>query len=283
MHKLTKVTPLIRREIWRKYKEKMFITKWKYKEQEYKELATFYRIHYNTVRKTIQRARKQDFIVHSSTRRDNLWCNFKKYLKQERRILKRVIRESWIIRYEKSMAWELVHIDLHKRKNIKWENPKKKKYVAWVIDDATRLEYSEILSDKKAKTLALFIKRTYAWFKKHGITIKKLMSDNWLEFTTHHKLSRPRHSFEKMLVELNIKHSYTKVRCPQTNGKIERFWRIFEEQFFRKYEFTSNKDFNIKFKDWLVFYNTKRRHWWIQYLTPMQKLENLFEENKVCL
>ena len=210
-----------------------------------------------------------------STRRDNLGSNFKKYIKSERRILKRVIRESGIIRYEKSMAWELVHIDLHKRKNIKWENPKKKKYVAGVIDDATRLEYLEVLSDKKTKTLALFIKRAYTWFKKNGITIKKLMSDNWLEFTTHHKLSRPRHSFEKMLVQLNIKHSYTKVRCPQTNGKIE--------QFFRKYEFASNKDFNIKFKDWLVFYNTKRKHWWIQYLTPMQKLENLFEKNKVCL
>jgi len=63
-----------------------------------------------------------------------------------------------------------------------------------------------------------------------------------------------------MLKKLNIVHKYTRVRRPQTNGKIERFWRIFEEQFFRKYTFSSNKDFNIKFKDWLVFYNTKRKH-----------------------
>ena len=124
------------------------------------------------------------------------------------------------------MAWELVHIDIHKRRNIKWQNPKKKKYIAWVIDDATRLEYSEELPNKKAKTLALFIKRASAWFKQKGITIKKLMSDNWLEFTTHHKLSRPKHSFEIALIELNIKHSYTKIRRPQTNWKIERFWRI---------------------------------------------------------
>jgi transposase InsO family protein len=86
------------------------------------------------------------------------------------------------------------------------------------------------------------------------------MSDNGLEFTTHHKDSRPKHTFEIMLVKLNIKHSYTRVRRPQTNGKIERFWRIFEEQFFRKYVFYSNKDFNMKFMDWLVFYNTKRKH-----------------------
>jgi transposase InsO family protein len=63
-----------------------------------------------------------------------------------------------------------------------------------------------------------------------------------------------------MLKKLNIVHKYTRVRRPQTNGKIERFWRIFEEQFFQKYTFASNKDFNMKFKDWLVFYNTKRKH-----------------------
>lgn len=283
MHKLTKVTPLIRKDIWRKFTEKMRITKWKNKEAEYLVLARYYMVHYNTIRKIIQRARMQDFSVHLSIRRDNLWCNFKKYLKIEKKLLKRVKRESEIIRYEKEMAWELLHIDLHKRKNIKWENPTNKKYVAWVIDDATRIQYAEILSDKKAKTLAQFIKRAYAWFKNKGITIKKLMSDNGLEFTTHHVNSRPKHSFEIALKELDIVHKYTRVRRPQTNGKIERFWRIFEEQFFRKYEFLSNKDFNIKFTDWLVFYNNKRKHGGIKYLTPMQKLEKLFDKNKVCL
>ncbi len=283
MHKLTKLTPLFRKEIWIKYKNKMRITKWKNKEAFYFELAEYYRVHYNTIRKIIKRARKGDFTVHLSTVYSELWWKFKLYIKKEKKLLKKLKRESEIIRYEKEMAWELVHIDLHKRKNIKWENPKKKKYMAWIIDDATRLQYWEVLSDKKAKTLAWFIKRAYAWFKKHWITIKKLMSDNWLEFTTHHKLSRPKHSFEIALVKLNIKHSYTRVRRPQTNWKIERFWKIFEEQFFRKYEFSSNKDFNLKVKDWFVFYNTKRKHWGIQYITPMEKLENLLIKNKVCI
>lgn len=181
------------------------------------------------------------------------------------------------------MAWELVHIDVHKRKNIAWENPNKKKYIASIIDDATRVSYTEVLPNKKAKTLANFLKRAYKWFKVKWITIKKLLSDNWLEFTTHHISSRKYHSFEIMLEKLNIVHKYTKVRRPQTNGKIERFWRIFEEQFFRKYEFLSNKDFNLKLMDWLVYYNTKRKHWWINYITPMQKLENLLENNLVCI
>jgi hypothetical protein len=55
MHKLTKITPLIRKEIYRKYKEKMIITRGKNKEEYYSELAVFYRVHYNTIRKIILR------------------------------------------------------------------------------------------------------------------------------------------------------------------------------------------------------------------------------------
>ena len=44
MHKLTKITPLIREEIFNKYKEKMKITKWKNKEEYYEELAWYYRV-----------------------------------------------------------------------------------------------------------------------------------------------------------------------------------------------------------------------------------------------
>lgn len=154
----------------------------------------------------------------------------------------------------------MMHIDVHKLKNIQGENPKKKKYLAGVIDDATRLEYSEVLPNKKAKTLALFLKRAYAWFQKKGMTIKKLLSDNGKEFTTHHIAARSKHSFEMMLEKLNIIHKYTRVFRPQTNGKIERFWRIFNEHFFFKYTFSSWKQMNMMMKDWLVFYNTQRPH-----------------------
>jgi transposase InsO family protein len=86
------------------------------------------------------------------------------------------------------------------------------------------------------------------------------MTDNGKEFTTHHEVSKSKHSFEIMLNKLNVKHIYTKVRRPQTNGKIERFWQIFEKEFFQKFQFNSWKDLNISMKDWLVYYNTKREH-----------------------
>jgi hypothetical protein len=42
--------------------------------------------------------------VHLSTIKKNLRHNFKNYLKKERKLLKRIKRESEIIRYEKTMA-----------------------------------------------------------------------------------------------------------------------------------------------------------------------------------
>ena len=283
MHSLTKLPPLIRKEIYSKYKEKMKITRWKKKEEYYDELWQYYRVHINTIRKIIDRWKHWDFTVHKSTTKAHLWHCFRNYTKAEKKLLRTLGRESKIIRYEKEMAGELVHIDVHKQKNIKWENPKKKKYWAWIIDDATRVTYAEVLSNKRAKTLADFMRRAYKWFLSKGITIKKLLSDNGLEFTTHHKESRHLHSFEIVLQKLDIIHKYTKVRRPQTNGKIERFWRLINDNFFFKYTFTSNKDFNMRFMDWLTFYNCKRPHGGIKYMTPMEKYEKLLEQNLVCI
>jgi len=49
------------------------------------------------------------------------------------------------------------------------------------------------------------------------------MSDNGPEFKG--TLDRE-HPFETMCSELDIRHIYTKPYRPQTNGKVEAFWKI---------------------------------------------------------
>jgi hypothetical protein len=44
--------------------------------------------------------------------------------------------------------------------------------LAGIIDDATRITYIEVISNKRAKTLADFMRRAYKWYKLKGITIK---------------------------------------------------------------------------------------------------------------
>ena len=75
------------------------------------------------------------------------------------------------------------------------------------------------------------------------------------------------------MIKLRIKHKYTRIRRPQTNGKAERFWRIITDEFAKKYEFISWKDFNLRMHKWLYKYNYLRRHGGIGYITPIQKLQ----------
>lgn len=181
------------------------------------------------------------------------------------------------LRYEKENPGELGHIDVKKCKNVKWQDPKKKKYHAALNDDCTRITYCEVIPDKKAKTLSGFLKRATKWFKeKHSIEFKAIMTDNGKEFTTHWwPYARKHHSFEKMLKQLNIKHKYTRVRRPQTNGKIERFWRILSDEFMTKYTFQDWKDYNQRMHTYMFYFNNSRRHGWIGYQYPVQKLQTL--------
>jgi transposase InsO family protein len=181
-------------------------------------------------------------------------------------------------RYEKKHPGELGHIDVKKIPNIKGHNPKKKQYKAAIIDDCTRIAYTERLSNKKAKTLSLFFLRTTDWFfKKHGITFKGILSDNGKEFTTHHKKGRKKHPFERTLLKLGITHKYTRPYRPQTNGKVERFWRIWIDECWKRKQFSSWVDYDSNHKRFMYRYNHIRKHGGINYMTPVQKLSTIFE------
>lgn len=281
MHKRCKITTLHRKEIYAKYSKYLreyklkHLKTWWSKTKIIKVLAIYYDVHYNTILKIVERWRKKDFTIHSSKRND--YKLFKMNIRKLDNLsvkLKRIAeRKKGIVRYEKKYAWELWHMDVHKVKNIRWENPKKKKYMAALEDDATRIVYSEIMPNKKAKTLAWFLKRWVDWFKKKDIVFKAILTDNWKEFTVHHETWRKLHSFEVMMRKLLIIHKYTRIRRPQTNWKVERWWKIFEDGFFRISRFDSWKDFNMRLKDWLHHYNFHRKHWGLKYLTPWQKYE----------
>ncbi len=184
-----------------------------------------------------------------------------------------------IIRYEKEHAWELVHIDLHKLKNIKGQDPKKKRYHAWVIDDATRVCYSEILPNKKAQTVALFFKRAVKRFRDRGVTIKAVLCDNGKEFTTHREQWKDKHIFTRTCREFWIKQKFTRVHRPQTNGKIERRRRTSQAEWFTKVEFKDWKQVERSLQSYMYRYNYYRKHWSL-WAPPMTILEQKLQKPK---
>src|ERR1035441_8686455 len=85
-----------------------------------------------------------------------------------------------------------------------------------IVDDHSRLAYVELHQDEKAATVTGFVSRALTWFEEHGITSRRLMTDN--AFTYIHN-----RSMRELLAAREIKHLRTKPYRPQTNGKVERF------------------------------------------------------------
>lgn len=51
-------------------------------------------------------------------------------------------------------------------------------YLHTALDDHSRLAYSELLADERKDTAAAFWQRASAWFAGHGITVRRILTDN---------------------------------------------------------------------------------------------------------
>jgi len=101
-------------------------------------------------------------------------------------------------RYERRRAGELLHIDVKKLGRIRVAGHRvtgkpKQRATTYTPDGrrigdagwefvhvcvATRLAYVEVLPDEKATTAAGFLRRAVRFYRRHGITVERVMSDN---------------------------------------------------------------------------------------------------------
>ncbi len=80
---------------------------------------------------------------------------------------------------------------------------------------------------------------------------------------------------ERLLVELGIKHRYTRPYRPQTNGKVERFWRTLNEDVLEGTTFETAEELKEELGQYLLYYNTERPHQGLGGRTPLQALQDL--------
>jgi transposase len=106
-----------------------------------------------------------------------------------------------IRRYEKQRPGELIHVDVkklgrivggaghkvtgkkHYTRRFTDRAGKVHKTAGWeffhvCVDDATRLAYVEVLPDEKAVTAIGFLQRAVGFYRSHGVTVERLMTDN---------------------------------------------------------------------------------------------------------
>ncbi len=188
-------------------------------------------------------------------------------------------------RYERDRPGELVHMDVKKlgkipdgggwrargqlRSNHQSRVDKRSigyDYVHSLVDDHSRLAYSEILPDEKGATCAAFLERAAAYFAEKGITrIERVMTDNAFAY---------RHSgdVKRVCAALGATQKFIKPHCPWQNGKVERLNRTLATEWAYREAFTSNADRAAALAPWLEHYNTVRRHSSLRGLPPISRL-----------
>ncbi|WP_426326081.1 IS481 family transposase [Microbacterium sp. E-13] len=176
------------------------------------------------------------------------------------------------VRYERARPGELVHMDVKKLGRIPdgggWrahgrsagDTAAHKKarigfdYIHSLVDDHSRLAYSEIHPDEKGATCAAFLARAAAYFRDHGITrIERVMTDNHFSY----RLSNDVHD---VLTALGAKHVLIRPHCPWQNGKVERLNRTLQTEWAYRQVFTSNDQRTAALAPWIEHYNTQRYH-----------------------
>ncbi len=188
------------------------------------------------------------------------------------------------VRYERSRPGELIHIDVKKLGRIRgvghrisgsrasqaktrrlgklrevrgWE------FVHIAVDDYSRLAYAEVLDDETAATAATFLARAVAFYRRYGIEVEQLLTDNGSCYRgVLHAIACRR---------LGIKHLRTRPHRPQTNGKAERFIRTMLNGWAYGAIYGSSHERTQALDGWLWHYNHRRRHSALSHQPPISR------------
>ena len=186
-----------------------------------------------------------------------------------------------ILRYEREKPGELIHIDIKKlgridgvghritgdrsgqsnKRGTGWE------YLHVAIDDACRLAYSEVLASEKADSAIAFTRRALAWFKRFGVSVERIMTDNGSAYKSF--------AYRDLLAEEGVRHKRTRPYPPRTNGKAERFIQTSLREWAYAQAYTTSAKRIETLRPWLTSYNTTRTHSGIKHMTPFAKLNDL--------
>jgi transposase InsO family protein len=168
---------------------------------------------------------------------------------------------------------DLYHVDCHNLGRHIIKNDPSNYYLVTVLDDCTRLIWSEVVKDIKSLTVMFSVLRSINMlYNQFSIQAKELMTDNGSEFGKKTSSKKEEHPFERMLIEMGIKHIYTRPYRPQTNGKVERFWKTIHYDLIEETDFDTLEELKDELLQYIVYYNEHRPHQSLQGMTPKEFL-----------
>jgi transposase InsO family protein len=190
-------------------------------------------------------------------------------------------------RYEWPCPGDLLHMDVARyarflrpghrvtgdrsQRSRNWMRPETRvgyDYAHAIVDDHSRLAYVELHDDEKAATITTFVERALAFYAEHGITAKRLMTDNGFGYIKSRSL-------RELLARHRIRHLTTEPYRPRTNGKVERFHQTMAREWAHGLTYRSHRERNHALPHWLEHYNTTRPHSSIGDRPPISRVHNV--------
>lgn len=201
------------------------------------------------------------------------------------RILRRARLSRWrdlhpappTVRYEHPAPGDLLHLDIQGmtrfqqvvvRERGDGKRRGRPQFAGWealhiAIDDHSRLAFSMILPNQKAKTTRRFLQAAVAFYAQHGIAIRRLLTDNGHSYRSH--------VFRAACTQLGIHHRFTRPYTPRTNGKAERFIQTALREWAYARHYASSEERDQQLSPWLRHYNFSRPHGSLGYAPPISR------------
>jgi transposase InsO family protein len=180
-------------------------------------------------------------------------------------------------RYEWPHVGDLLHVDLKRLgrvvgigHRIHGDRRRRARKVGWeylhvAIDDATRLTYAEVLPAADAPACATFLQRTLAWFRRRGIRMRRLLTDNAMAYRAG--------VVAAVCQRWTVRHRFTRPYRPQTNGKAERFIQTLLREWAYRVPYRSSARRTAALAPYLRFYNHRRPHTSLGRRSPWMRFQ----------
>jgi transposase InsO family protein len=136
-----------------------------------------------------------------------------------------------------------------------------------MIDDHSRLAFTEIHRDEKAPTVTAFVQRALAFFAGHGIEPKRLQTDNAFVYVKNASL-------RELLAARGIQHRRIPPRTPKRNGKVERYQQTLAREWAYGQRYRNSNARATALPIWLEHYNYTRNHSSLSNRPPISRVRN---------
>ena len=145
-----------------------------------------------------------------------------------------------------------------------------KEYQHTAIDDCTRLRFVWVYQELCPANSVDFTRRMLEFFP---FPIEEVQTDHGTEFTYIFMpwVNKP-HPFEVSLKEKGIRRKLIPIATPEQNGKVERSHRTDDEEFYNRRGFRKPAKRRKELSRFLNFYNNRRPHQALGWMTPAEKL-----------